>query len=96
MILPPKNGRLKAWLHGVRKANYKLLIFSPGQGHFLTFGTFTSSHNMGHLRILEQGQIQISTGLARGGGESGFTLTHALINSKLCSMYCVSQSQLFY
>ena len=32
---------------------------------------------MGHLRILEQGQIQIPT-LARGGGESGFTSTRAL------------------
>ena len=41
-----------------------------GQGHFLTFGTFTSPHKVGHLRILEQGQIQIPT-LARGGGGGG-------------------------
>ena len=25
IILPPKNGGLKAWSHGVRKANYTLL-----------------------------------------------------------------------
>jgi hypothetical protein len=33
----------------------------------LTFGTFDTPHDVGHLRILEQGQSQIPT-LARGGG----------------------------
>ena len=45
----------------------------------MTFGTFDTPHDVGHLPILEQGQSQIPT-LARGGGGggSGFTLTHAL------------------
>jgi hypothetical protein len=42
----------------------------------LTFVTFDTPHDVGHLRILEQSQSQIPT-LARGG--SGFTLTHALL-----------------
>jgi hypothetical protein len=36
----------------------------------LTFGTFDTPHDVGHLRILEQGQSQIPT-LARGGGGGG-------------------------
>ena len=40
-------------------------FLAPGQGHFWTFGAFTSPHKVGHLPILEQGQIQIPT-LARG------------------------------
>jgi hypothetical protein len=36
----------------------------------LTFGTFDTPHDVGHLRILEQGQSQIPT-LARGGGGVG-------------------------
>ena len=35
------------------------------RGHFLTCGTFNSPQDVGHLRILEQGQSQIPT-LARG------------------------------
>ena len=48
------------------------LIFAPGQGRFLRFGTFTSLDNVGHLRILEQGQIQILT-QARAGGTRGLS-----------------------
>ena len=67
------------YLYTIYITNNFLLVFNliinssllaPSQEHFLTFGTFTSPHKVGHLRILEQGQIPIPS-LARDGGGGG-------------------------
>ena len=76
------------YLYTTHITNNFLLVFNiiinsshlaPSQGHFLTFRTFTSPHKVGHLRILEQGQIPIPSLAWDGGGGDGVYIESCII-----------------